>query len=178
MPMNSKGQAFSTFQLLIAAVIALMILVLLVNIISNIIIPGGQDPSSEAVQLLNSAINSPSELKVSKEVTFRPGASLNSKAIAEKTGSLTENQVCVSGGDVQEEVFSLSPNGKILTYNGSSASNFKLYVICDKPGAELQNDLAENQLEDSSDWFEGDVCSSILDSGNKSRGCLVAVTSS
>ena len=176
--MNSRGQAFSTFQLLIAAVIALMILVLLVNIISNIIIPGGQDPSSEAVQLLNSAINSPSELKVSKEVTFRPGASLNAKAIAEKTGTLTENQVCVSRGDVPgEELFKLSPNGKILTYQGSSASNFKLYVICERPGNLLDDDLLENIGSDLGGWFKGSVCEGILKPENTGMGCLVAVTS-
>ena len=167
------GKRALSFFVIAGAIIAAAILFLLINLL--LCCPYVTDPPPKTsllvTQLLILAVNSPSELKVSKEVTFRPGASLNAKAITEKTGTLTENQVCVSRGDVPgEELFKLSPNGKILTYQGSSASNFKLYVICERPGNLLDDSLLENIGSDLGGWFKGSVCEGILKPENTGMG--------
>ncbi|MEK6821465.1 MAG: hypothetical protein AABY11_03650, partial [archaeon] len=63
--MNFNGQAFSTFQLLIAAVVALAILVLLLNIIGSLPNLGGQKPNKVASDLVGSQVSAPSELRTS-----------------------------------------------------------------------------------------------------------------
>ncbi len=176
--MNSRGQAFSTFQLLIAAVVALAILVLLLNIIGSLPTPGTTKPQSEAVNLIKSQINSPSELRTSSNaVIFTREDSLNSKAVATASGVLTSSQLCISMGDFFDEAGSdfvdtnPSVSGDIIQYSGSGQLRVKMSVICDT-GTELSTDLQNNGIDDST-WMQSDKCQQLL--GLSQTACVVAL---
>lgn len=142
--MNSRGQAFSTFQLLIAAVVALAILVLLLNIIGSLPSINSQKPIKVASDLVASQVNSPAELRTSSSVPFGKEDSLNATSIASQSGVVTNSQICISKGDhIDTDEFVLSSSGKVLTYNGSSALRVKISVLCDT-GSQIQEDLEEN----------------------------------
>ena len=132
--MNQKGQAFTTFQLLISAVIALAILVLLLNIIGGLPNLSGGEPSDEATNLVKALVNSPGDLKLSRDIVFRPQTNLTAKSIAASSGVLTEDQICVSTGDFDPENSQFKQIGseeQIVSYQGSSNVTAKLSVICD-----------------------------------------------
>ncbi len=176
--MNTRGQAFSTFQLLIAAVVALAILVLLLNIIGSLPTPGTTKPQAEGVNLIKSQINSPSELRTSSNsVNFAKEDSLNSKSIATSSGVLTSSQVCISMGDFADETDSdfrdTNPNktGDIIQYTGSGQLRVKLSVLCDT-GTELANDLQNNGIDDAK-WMQSDKCQDIL--ALNQTACVVAL---
>ncbi len=176
--MNTRGQAFSTFQLLIAAVVALAILVLLLNIIGSLPTPGTTKPQAEAVNLIKSQINSPSELRTSSNsVNFGKEDSLNSKSIATSSGVLTSSQVCISMGDFSAEDESDFANtnqnleGDIIQYKGSGQLRVKLSVICDT-GSALREDLENNGI-DADSWLSAEKCSG-LENLNQTA-CIVAL---
>ncbi len=173
--MNNKGQAFSTFQLLISAVIALAILVLLLNILEGINFFNQRKPISEATDLIKSQINSPSELRTGQVVTFNRDDTLNSKSISDNSGALTSNQVCVSLGDFIDDpgdfTFTSAKEGDILRFNGGQL-RVKLSVICDT-GTEIQDDLTQNGVVD--DWLGNEKCQEIT--ALNQTACVVAIRS-
>lgn len=170
--MNDRGQAFSTFQLLISAVVALAILVLLLNIMGSLPDFGNRSPSEEAVNLIKSQINSPAELRTSgNAVTFKKDDSLNTKSIAANSGVLTQSQICISRGDHEEtqEFEFPGTEGEILRYNGSQL-RVRLSVICDT-GTELESDLGSNGLDSS--WLNNDACQNLVQLNQ--TACLIAL---
>ncbi|MFH1751628.1 MAG: hypothetical protein ABH821_01670, partial [archaeon] len=91
---NEKGQAFSTFKLLIAAVIAIAILTLLMPIIVDL---GGFttiEPDSEASSQLKSYVGRPGRYYLTKDVTFSKEDSMVAKSIAKGTGIIEQSQIC------------------------------------------------------------------------------------
>lgn len=172
---NQKGQAFSTFKLLIAAIVAIAILTILLQVIGTISPLGQQDPGEEAIQQLKSYYNRPSEHKLTGEVFFDPEDSLNGKAIAQSTGILSPDQVCISAGDFseKEELFEEDSDLKgrsLVTYNGSSSFATKLSIICDTAG-ELGDDLKASGLEENylSSCTSNGICT------NEDRRCCIIV---
>jgi hypothetical protein len=151
---GQKGQAFSTFQLLIAAVVALAILVLLLNIIGSLPNLGGQKPNKVASDLVASQVNAPSELRTSNPVIFVKGDSLNAEAIASASGVVTEGQLCLSEGDHygSGDFAPAGDNDKILRYTGSTNLRVRISVLCDT-GEEIPDDLSAN--EDGADAWAG-----------------------
>ncbi len=147
--MNNRGQAFSTFQLLIAAVVALAILVLLLNIIGSLPNLGGQKPNKIASDLVASQVNAPSELRTSNPVTFTKEDSLNAKAIASASGVVTEGQLCISMGDFIGSESDFNPVGTgVLQYSGASNLRVRISVLCDT-GNQIIDDLAANGYGDA-----------------------------
>lgn len=169
---DQRGQAFSTFQLLISAVIALAILGLLLTILGQLPFLNTQKPSTEAENLIKSQVSRPGEVRTSLPVSFQKGDSLNTKAIASASGVLTPGQICLSTGEhVGTEEFSISGgNTKILTYSGSQL-RVKLSVICDA-GDQLQDDLTDNGFTEP--WLTQDAesdCSNLT----SQTTCLIAL---
>ena len=72
-----RGQAFDTFKLLIAAVVAIAILGVLLAILSGIIIPGAEPPTmireqlSKATQYPDSSFISPTKASFTAGVTYK-----------------------------------------------------------------------------------------------------------
>lgn len=169
--MNNRGQAFSTFQLLIAAVVALAILVLLLNIIGSLPNLGGQKPNKIASDLVASQVNAPSELRTSNPVTFTKEDSLNAKAIATASGVVTEGQLCISQGDFvdQESDFQQVGDG-VLRYSGGSNLRVRISVLCDT-GNQVAADLESNGIENADTWMND--CSGIQDLPQ--TACIIAL---
>ena len=171
---GQKGQAFSTFQLLISAVVALAILGLLLTILGQIPFLSTQEPSNEAENLIKSQVGRPGEVLTSVKVTFTKGDSLNAKAIAEASGSLPWTQICLSKGEHRDtEGFELTDNSssnRILRYTGSQLT-VKLSVICDA-GDQLEEDLADNGLAER---IQIEQCDAATGSGNQQTACLIAL---
>ncbi|MEM3412229.1 MAG: hypothetical protein QW735_00825 [archaeon] len=75
-----KGQAFDTFQLMIAAVVAVMILAILLSILGGITVPG-QEFDTTVAALLQSAANSPCNIqKSSTPVKLKTGTSYSARS--------------------------------------------------------------------------------------------------
>jgi hypothetical protein len=170
--MNNRGQAFSTFQLLIAAVVALAILVLLLNIIGSLPNLGGQKPNKIASDLVASQVNAPSELRTSNPVAFTKEDSLNAKAIASASGVVTEGQLCLSTGNfVAGEDFDYSgaDNG-VIKYNGTANLRVRISVLCDT-GSQIADDLSDNGYDDPN-WAAND-CPDL--SNLNQTACIIAL---
>lgn len=122
--LNKKGQAFSTFQLLIAAVVALALLGVLLPIIMKNVNIGG-NPEESAQTLIRSQVNSVGSLRYTDEVKFKDGDSISAAALAEGTG-LSRQQVCVVNPGT-----SFTGGGATITYDSSSTLSYQIGVFCD-----------------------------------------------
>ncbi|MBU1120385.1 hypothetical protein KJ660_00745, partial [Candidatus Micrarchaeota archaeon] len=96
--MNSKGQEFSVFKLLISAIIAVVILAILLSVIGPLdffVTP----PQSGANDLIKQITKTPNHEDKSGDVTFKTNESFNSKSTANASGgAVSEEQVCVHLG--------------------------------------------------------------------------------
>lgn len=169
--MFQRGQAFDVFKLLIAAIIAVAILAILLPILSRIIFFGQSDPNDAAATLIKNA--NLGQLKTTEEVLFsKDNAGLISKTIAEKTGSLSRDQVCVSAGDYADETNKFQQvNEQVVNYLGTTNLSAKLSILCDR-GTDLQEDFEMYSTLPgvTSAWAEGCTC---VDSPEKC--CIVAI---
>ena len=109
--MNQQGQAYSTFKLLIAAIVAMAILAILIPIIMNVIGLIKASPQDEAKSLLSDLVGAPGALKHTKEVVFESDSVLAASALAERL-PLAKDQICMSTGEFEEDAFvTLKING-------------------------------------------------------------------
>ena len=173
--LNNKGQAFSTFQSLIAAIVAIAILAILFQILGIIPGIGQQEPSSNAADLVKSLVNKPATPKTSSQVTFKANDSINTKAIAEDSqAGVTSSNITLMLGDFKPAEFSLeakeAANLQSITYKGSSSKNVRLWAICDRKG-----DIGEvvNALQPSETWDAGNYCPSVENEGETC--CVIAL---
>jgi len=131
---SKKGQAFSTFQLLIAAVVALALLGVLMPIIMQALGFIQSDPVSAAKQKITSAYDARGTLQTTEEVTFSSrnkeisatglseGTSLSSEQIFFFTNSL--NDFDAYGDDFGD-------GGTILEYTRAERATYYINIICD-----------------------------------------------
>ncbi len=170
--LNQKGQAFSTFQLLIAAIVALAILVILLQILHVIPDISDKKMSEEAKNFISRGITSPSDLQTSNgRIAIKNGDTLNAKAIADQSGVVSENQICISKGDFEDsDDFSFTDaEGTILKFNGSQ-TGIKISVLCDT-GSEIENDLQKNGI--TADWMNTPQCETV--SQLSQQACIIAL---
>jgi len=129
---NKKGQAFSTFQLLIAAVVALALLGVLMPIIMKTLGFAQGDPISTSKQLLQSQIDNPGTLSYTDSVAFTSSKnSLAASGISENTG-VTREQIMLLSNDLTE--FKANPDGEpgnVLSYQKTTKGTYKIGVLCD-----------------------------------------------
>ncbi len=161
--LNKKGQAFSTFQLLIAAVVALALLGVLLPIIMKNVNIGG-NPEESAQTLIRSQINSVGSLRYTESVKFKNGDSISAPALAEGTG-LSRQQVCIlnPGSNFDGET------GASITYNSSSTLSYQIGVLCDY----------KDEMQASLGQFTGEVpdgaslCESRFTDFSSEKVCIV-----
>jgi len=137
---NNKGQAFSVFKILIAAIVALAVLGLLMNIMGLIDFNPSNEPETAAKELVKTAYSNQFSLK-SKVVTFDEEHNIIIPEHITKSGGapLAPEQVCfctpIAGSLTQ---FNGSGCGGQLTYgDGQSGLNERevtLYVVCSDSG--------------------------------------------
>ena len=177
--LNERGQAFSVFKLLIAAIVAVFILTILLQILMQIVPPSQGDPTDEASSKIKTLINNLGTPERTGLVTFKNGTSLRSRTIAEKTGSLGEHQLCVL---ISDTVSGSNPNfeevtqGSWIRYNGNSDQQQKLYVLCDDANR-VEETVLEARLDTVFPGYDS-LCgggTAIFDPSNTERICLVSI---
>jgi len=127
-----KGQAFDTFKLLIAAVVAIAILGILLSILSGLIIPGAEPPTMIREQL-SKAYQFPESSFVSQaKASFRSGSSFSPNSFKDAMGSTGELTFACSDslGDACDD-----DSGSVLKIN----SDFSAYVgaCCVGPACQI-----------------------------------------
>lgn len=140
--MNQNGQAYSTFKLLIAAIVAMAILAILIPIIMQVMGLIKANPTDEAKSLMSSLIDAPGSMRITKEVSFGPGTDLSGSALAERV-SVSKDQICMSTGDF-ETAKSGKPGFECLNceapeasqqrivFNGTAERVVKIAIVCNK----------------------------------------------
>ena len=167
--MDNRGQAFDSFKLLIAAIVAIAILGVLMPIIAQI---GGfipSDPTASIARQLTNTINSPGTLKVTEKLTFsRDVSNISAKAIANEA-SISPDQICFSLGAYAERGFTIMGEGKTksIVWNGSGTITVKAYVICDTTkedlAASVESYITDEDVSlDNCDGCGTDKCCAVI----------------
>ena len=173
--MNSKGQAFSVFNLLIAAIVAFAILYILLTILPP---PGPmfQDPNDAAKQLIPTAMNSPGSVQTSaREASFDNESNLAPSAIVAESGITAEN-ICILKHDfADDERFVFRRN--TLYYESTSSMTLKISAVCERAG-QLQ-EILNVELDNPATIAPGDAgdiaCGSNCDAVNDPNKTCCAI---
>ncbi|MDD2477387.1 MAG: hypothetical protein PHW45_00170 [Candidatus ainarchaeum sp.] len=129
---NQKGQAFSTFQLLIAAVVALALLgVLMPIIMGNFSI--GKSPSDSAQQYAKTQINNAGSLGYTDTLKFKKDDSISATGVADGIDVDRDQVYVVVPTDLIDITFSdpSTSSYKQTKYLKSTKADYKIGVICD-----------------------------------------------
>lgn len=148
--LTKKGQASSTFQLLIAAVVALAILGVLLNILG--VLPGlNKDPTKTTKTLLTDQINNPGAESCTDPVTFtRSKSTLSAEGITVNTG-IEMTQVYF---DNPETISNFDPKDSILRYGASGSKKVMMCIVCSSDKSTLDQAIEANQKTDPPDNFK------------------------
>ncbi len=145
---SKKGQAFSTFQLLIAAVVALALLGVLMPIIMQALGFIQSDPVDTTKQLLQSAYDSRGTLKTTQKVTFSTNQNeLSSDGLSEGTG-IGHDQIFFIKNNL-DGFNILGDNQSVLRYTKAEKINYYMNVFCN------YGDRIEDSLDVRSINYEG-----------------------
>ena len=173
---GERGQAFSTFKLLIAAIVAVVILVILLSVLNIINFNPQNEPVEGAAEALKKASQSRSLLVKSTTVTFNRGDTLLARTIVESAQQgLARDQVCLSLGEFYEMEEHAGFGGgqenneeNRIVYNGIRR-NAQFSVLC-YYGDEL-GDIVRDEYDDiEEDWIDNCSCT-----GNPQLCCLIAL---
>jgi len=171
--LDNRGQAYSTFKLLIAAIVALAILMILTPIIGSVLQIFQDDPAAKTIELLNDLYNRPGAIKTTaRDVTFSPGTPLSAVSLAQSI-PLSKEQICLSTGDFEDSDtgFSLDEVGgehHRIIWNGTANRNVKIAVMCHINLDSLEQELDNTLFEDFSP--DCGICE------GEGRCCIVALT--
>ena len=170
--MDSKGQAFSVFQLLIAAVVAGAILVILFQVLDRIIDPVGQDPNKIAGEVVQTQVTN-TGVPAYRDVTFGRDGALSASSIANQTNSISASRICIAVSDdvPNADEFTVGDTGKALQYSGGN-QQARLMVFCER-GNEIEDALGAFSYDFDIPSISG-ACSSDFTSSS-SKSCFVAV---
>ncbi len=153
--MNQEGQAYSTFKLLIAAIVAMAILAILIPIIMQVMGLIKADPMNETKSLLSDLVGSPGAVKRTKEVVFSPDSVLAASALAERL-PISADQICMSTGKFEEDdedgFECLNCDGdpdktQRIIYKGNGDITAKIAVVCNVSNDELASDIGAYGLQ-------------------------------
>jgi hypothetical protein len=176
--LNQEGQAYSTFKLLIAAIVAMAILAILIPIIMNVMGLITADPTNEARSLLSDLVGSPGAIKRTTEVTFTPDSVLAASALAERL-PISSDQICMSTGQFGEDpdtgfqCLNCGDTSKVdrLIYHGNANLTAKIAVVCNVSLEELTKDIGDYGLNS----YNQDVTAACQICVNKGKCCAVVL---
>ncbi|MFA5357667.1 MAG: hypothetical protein WC874_01780 [Candidatus Izemoplasmatales bacterium] len=171
--LNQRGQAFSVFELMIAAIIAVAILFVLLPIINNLITPSGSARDNIA-NTLNAVKNGGAQ--TSQEFVLKKDDTLTSKQfskegfdqhsiIFETSSSLAGNNLIYLPPSSAEEAFSQ------FIYKGATQLKAKASVYCEATGQSLADTIGPLELDISGE-ADMEICG--LD-GEYQPCCLVVI---
>ena len=160
--MNENGQAYSTFKLLIAAIVAMAILAILIPIILQVLNIIKNDPTTQVTTVLNDLVDKPGTLRHTEEVVFRPEDSLAGATLEAKL-PLSKNQICMSLGEFDEDEdrgFSLLTGDEEhrIIWNGAGEQTAKIALLCNTNKETLVDSDFEIYGLDEFD-IDCDICS-------------------
>ena len=152
--MNEKGQAYSTFKLLIAAIVAMAILAILIPIIMNVMGLITADPTTETRSILSDLVGSPGAVKRTTEVTFEPDSVLAGSALAERI-AISADQICMSTGKFEEDKQAgfecinckKDAESQRIIYHGNANLTAKIAIVCNVSNVELAKDIDAYKLK-------------------------------
>ena len=143
--LNKKGQASSTFQLLIAAIVALAILAVLLSVLDIIPILNVKEPSKATKTLLNDQINYPGSQSCTDAVSFtRTRSAIATEAITKDIG-LDRGQIYFDNPETIENFNTDVP--QILKYTATSTKKVTMCVICSDSKSNLENAINLNKKQ-------------------------------
>ena len=167
--MNRNGQAYSTFKLLIAAIVAMAILAILLPIILKAINVFQPHPTTEVTTVLNELVERPGTLRHTNEVVFQSDDSIAGASLANKL-SISKNQICMSKGDFKDdEDFKLleGDNEHRIQYTGTSPRTVRMALICNVDQEALEEDFDFYDEEVGDYEIDCEVC------GENSKCCAL-----
>jgi len=137
---NSKGQAFSTFQLLIAAVVALALLGVLMPIIGGIN-PGTDRLVDALKERINTQQDQPGTLTLTDKikVSSKGDPYVSAATITEGTG-LADDQVKFMLNGYEND-FAVNEGNNVLEVRASSSVTYQFGVLCHRNFEELENSI-------------------------------------
>jgi hypothetical protein len=130
---KEKGQAFSTFQLLIAAVVALALLAVLLPLLKSPNI--GNSPTKLTQDLLKSQIDNIGALAYTPTLTIKKDYSLSISGLVDETG-IDRSQVAFVLPTELNNSFS-NNNLNVLKYLKSTKGTFIIGILCDYEGSDF-----------------------------------------
>lgn len=174
---KSKGQAFSTFQLLIAAVVALALLGVLMPIIMQALGFIQSDPVSAAKTTLRSAFDSPGTVQATEAVTFSSkNREISAEGITDGTGIAADQVIFFHNGfDNDFDVIGTGTNNG-LAYKKSEKMTFALNILCTAPESlsqQIENRIDTGLVDSGVNSSEFD---NLADETRASRICAVFPT--
>ena len=129
---NQKGQSYSTFKLLISAIVAVAILAVLMQILGMVDI-FQQDPNALTKQELTGALTNLGAPQIVKEAIFSNGTVLSAQAISDNSG-IEPTQLCMGISAVEDSGFELlgegGESGVKIQYGRATDKKLKIIVIC------------------------------------------------
>lgn len=172
--MNSKAQSFDVFKLLIAAVIAVVILSVLMNLLSSIFLPTGK-PIEVAGRTVKSLRTPLYTITSSEPVTFTPKDSINRDALAEQVSGLLPSQICLSAGvySTNEALWNQGEGLSSVMYTGTTNQEVKFRGVCGRAGRLKEGDFFGDKEILKQDWFTGD-CACLTEEDDQ-ECCLMAI---
>ena len=186
---GERGQAFSTFKLLIAAIVAVVILMILLSILGYINFSPRNQPIVSAADALKSAYQTPSQLVTSQKVTFtKSNNTLSRLTVVERANiGISQDQVCLSLGDFaglagqggfDGGVDGNPDNANRIMYTGGGSRDAKLSVLC-YTGENLKEIVGTGdkaiytQIKD--EWVDNCACAEEGSDLAKQTCCLIAL---
>lgn len=198
--MKEKGQAFSTFQLLIAAIVAVAILIILMQILGIITLPGpGDDPAVPMSDALKEASTSLASTKSARNINFTSDSPIvtSESIIYQAEIGLEPWQVCLSPGqffeadEVQvdnvwgdtDKAWQVRADGMALRYaRPGGQRTVNAIAICHHSGTALREyiDLYMGDMlkEDWMSGFHGGgrfECECLSGERSQQKCCLIAL---
>ncbi len=174
--LNNKGQAFSVFELMIAAIVAIAILFVLLPIVTNITTPTG-----DAVTIIGNALSSVSAGASTETSVFevKPNEFVESNIFADKgidpCSVYFDNYAFIRGNiDPLIEVQAADGDGDCVSRFRNTSTNpvrARATVVCARNPDKLE-DTVENFLSLTLEWSPSDFWGSSEDPGF-SKVCVV-----
>lgn len=163
--MDQRGQAYSTFKLLIAAIVAMAMLAILIPIIMQAMGWLTNSPINETKSLISDLIGSPGALRHTPEVAFKPNEVLAASALVVKLG-ISDEQICMSTGEFEEDATTGfecmgcedGTENQRLFYHGKSNMTAKIAIVCNVNLDEIKSDIEAYKLDDLGGNNISDAC--------------------
>ncbi|MDD3084175.1 MAG: hypothetical protein PHP82_04070 [Candidatus ainarchaeum sp.] len=133
---DQKGQAFSVFELMIAAIVAIAILFVLLPIITNITTPTGDAKAS-----IGNVISAIGVGGTQRTTTFQIGANETIRTSYFSDKGVDEEAVCFERGKFTDAQIEIGDDCRSFTNMTNRAINAKALVVCEYDAETLEDTL-------------------------------------